>query len=187
MCRSRRSPKKFVNFARTAVAEQRTVLTELQSAVHRKTSQEFSIRFACVGQSVFVTDLSKMVVARISVSTLAVVQLIPYGVVIVALEASNVVLSQYWKHTIWIGTECAHIAETKILINLAAFNIAKGTFQREIVAIDASEAGNSVERRQVILPPRVASKFREAQAIEAVWFPESVPWHWNKWPRIGNK
>src|SRR5262245_17738798 len=106
-----------------------------------------------------------MVVARVGVAALAVAQAIADGVVVVALDALNVVFVQEGKDPVRVRTEGTQVAQAEARLRAAAAGVADGVFQCEVIAVDAAEDGD----------PAV---FRHRDAR---------PRSWNRWPRAGNR
>jgi hypothetical protein len=70
-------------------------------------------------QRVLITKPGKVIVARIRVATLAIAQIIPDGMVIVALNAPNFSLVEQRENTVGMGPEGAQIAEAKAGVHAA--------------------------------------------------------------------
>lgn len=75
-------------------------------------------------ECVIVADLCKVVIARIGVSTLAVLKLISNGMIVVPLNAVHIGLLEQWEYAIGIGAEGTQVTEAIDGIDTAALNVA---------------------------------------------------------------
>jgi hypothetical protein len=76
-----------------------------------------------VGIGVFIADPREVVVARIGVAALAVGQVVAEGVVVIALDALDLILVQQRKDPVGMGAEGPHVAETVTPVHAAAPDI----------------------------------------------------------------
>mgnify|MGYP003338668555 CR=1 FL=1 len=88
--------------------------------LRRQFAQPGSIGQAGVRQGVCIADARKVIVTRIGVAALAISEVVADRVVVVALDALHVVLSQERKDAIGMRTEGAQIAQAIDRIDLAA-------------------------------------------------------------------
>ena len=97
-----------------------------------------------VSKRVVVAKLSEIIVARIGVATLAIVELVADRVVVVALDANNAPITQYFQAPIGVRPECATITQAIKLVDTPPLGVVAGGGQGEVVAVDAAEAGDSL-------------------------------------------
>ena len=97
-----------------------------------------------VAERVLVADLSKMIIARVGVAALAVVELVANRVVVVALDADDVVIAQEFEAAIRTRAKAAEVAEAIHGVNTPLTRIVDGSGQGEVIAINAAEAGDAV-------------------------------------------
>src|SRR5262245_65950560 len=89
-----RFPEKLVHTPRTAVAQQHTILAQLQPKLRGKLFHPLPICRIGVGEGIGVAEAGKMVIARVGVAALAVGELVYDGIIVVDLTAMEYVLEK---------------------------------------------------------------------------------------------
>ena len=98
-------------------------------------------------KGVIVTDPSKMVVARVGVTALAIGQIITDRMVVIALDALDVSFTEQRHDPVRMWTEGAQVAEAEASIHAAPANVAQGRAQGKIVAVNPAKDGDTAKFR----------------------------------------
>ena len=146
----RRLPQKLVRPPRAAMAQVHPHTVPLDVRRHGQLLQPTPILPVRVRQRVVITDLSKQVVSRIGVPALAVGQLVPDAVVVVALDAKHLRLAQHRHHPVRIGSKRTHVSQAIQLLHITTPRIRNRSLQGQVVAVQAPE------KRQPHLTPSPA-------------------------------
>ena len=105
-------------------------------------AQQGTILAAGIGQRIVVTDLSKVVVCRICVAALAVIESMADGVIVIALHALDLILIQQRKDSVGMGAKSSQVTEAINRIDSTLPGISKGSFERQVIAVDSAQAGD---------------------------------------------
>ena len=119
-------------------------------------------------QRVLVADLREVVVAGVGVAALAVVQLVADRVVVVALDAVNIVVAQQLQAAIRIGAETAKVAQAIDRVDAASARVVDCGFQSEMIAVDAAETGDSLLVGHAVIV-RGAIRLSRSDGSQFVW------------------
>jgi hypothetical protein len=92
-----------------------------------------------VPKSVLVRDPGEIVVARISVTALAIRKSVSDRVVVISLNDRDSGYTQNLAYSIGQGTECAGISKTVQVLNLRHSRILQKSFYSEIIAVDTAK------------------------------------------------
>ena len=137
-------PEKFVHLARATVAKQQAAGAEVDASRLGQRTHPYTVLRVSMAKSVLVTDLSKMVVARVGIAALAVVELVADRVVIVALDADDVVLAQEFEASIRPGAKATEVAQAVHGVDAPLARVVDGGGQGEVIAVNAAEAGDAL-------------------------------------------
>ena len=97
-----------------------------------------------VGERIVVADLCKVIIAWIGVAALAVVEIVADGMVVVALNAPNLMGRQEGKHAIGMRAKGAKIPQAIQCVHAAAARIIQGGLQRQVVVVDAAKTSDAI-------------------------------------------
>ncbi len=137
-------PQKFVHLARATVAQQQAMRAEFEASRFWEGAHPGAVVGIGVAESVVVANLGEMVVARVGVAALAIVEFVADRVVVVALNADDIVVAQQFKAAIRVGAKAAEITQAVNVINATLARVVERGRQGEVIAINPAEAGDAV-------------------------------------------
>src|SRR5262249_32687058 len=146
-----RFPEEFVYAPGTAVAHQEPITTEMELPLFGQVAHPGPVFGARVREGVVVTDAGEVVIARVRIAALAVGQLLPDGVVVIALNALHVVPAQQRKDTIRVRAKRTEVAQTIHGVYPAPPHVAQGRFEGQVVVVNAAKDGDAFEIRHRVV------------------------------------
>jgi len=150
---------------------------------------------ACVPKSVVVRDPRKIVVARISITALAIRKSVSDRVVVISLNDRDSCLPQDFTYSIGRWAECTQISKTVKVLNLRRPRIHQESFESEMIAVDTAEQCDALRGGLSlgfqVLPFRwhTCRSFISARSEIISLFPSSPrrTMRWSRGRRIGNR
>ena len=153
-------PQKLVHLPRTPVAKQHFELAQGDPPGRGKCAHPRSMLWIGMVEGVLVADLGEMIVACVGVAALAIVQFVADGVVVVALETNDLLLTEQLEAPIGTGPETAEIAKAVDRIHASLPRIVDRGRQGQMIAVNATETRNalSVCHRVIVGNIRIPSR-----------------------------
>ncbi len=142
MSRRGRLPEKLVHLPWASMDEKHALGAPFESERGRQLTHPLAVGGIGRSQRVIVADLGEVVVARIGVATLAIVQAVADGVVVVALNTRNPFGSKNLQAPIGVRAKTAEVSQAVNRFDSARPGIEDRSRQCQMVAVDAAEAGN---------------------------------------------
>ena len=134
-----RFPEELVGLPGTSVAKQHTRAVHLEADLRWQLPHPVTVCLTRIFVRVLITDLSELVVARIGVAALTVLKVIADAVVVVSLDARDVVLIEQGEDAIRVRPEGSQIAQAVQPLGTARGRVSNRRFEGEVVVVDAAK------------------------------------------------